>query len=407
MRKLILLTGILFPFLIFSQEKMEYKINGFVDTYHAIRSKEPNDFMSSRSRLRTEFRAEKGSSSLFTSINAVHNAIIPEETRLELREAFFLYSNQNWDIKMGRQIIIWGVSDGLRITDLVSPMEMTEFLARDYDDIRIPVTAIRGRYFNQWIKLELIYIPVSSYFILPTQKNNPWNFFPQYEGLQTIYFSDNTPLATFENGEYGFRSSFFLNNMDFGISMLHTWNKMPVLERNLTPNHDSLLIYPHYNRMDMLGADFSASAGQFVFRGEYALYIGELQSLEGEYSDIKRNTSNFLVGIDWYPGYDWTISAQYSHKLIPDYLDQMENKSNTIISTLSITKKLLRNLLNISTFSYIDITNNSFFNRSSIDYSLSDEIKIFLGYDWFHGDKGMFGFYKNNSEVWIKGKFTF
>lgn len=407
MRKLIIIIGLWLPYIVFSQEKIEYNINGFVDTYHAIRSKQPHDFMSSRSRLRTEFRAERGNSSLFTSVNAIHNAIIPEETKLELREAFFLYSDKNWDLRMGRQIIIWGVSDGMRITDLVSPMDMTEFLAREYDDIRIPVTAIRGRYFNQWMNLELLYIPVSSYFILPTQKSNPWNFFPQQEGLETIYFSDISPEASFENGEYGIRSSFFLNNLDFSISMLHTWNKMPVLERRLTTNNDSLLIYPHYNRLDMLGADLSVSAGQFVLRGEYALYIGELQSLEGEYTDIERNTSNFLLGIDWYPGYDWTLSAQYSHKLIPDYLDRMENKSNTILSTISISKKLLRNLLHISTFAYVDISNQAFFNRSSIDYSLSDEIKIYLGYDWFHGDSGMFGYYKDNSEIWMKGKFSF
>jgi len=30
-----------------------------------------------------------------------------------------------------------------------------------------------------------------------------------------------------------------------------------------------------------------------------------------------------------------------------------------------------------------------------------------FGYDWFNGDKGMFGMYKDNSEVWFKAKCSF
>ena len=46
-------------------------------------------------------------------------------------------------VRLGRQFVIWGAADGVRVTDLVSPMDMTEFLAQDYDDIRMPVNALR------------------------------------------------------------------------------------------------------------------------------------------------------------------------------------------------------------------------------------------------------------------------
>lgn len=147
------------------EEDVKLKFNGFIDTYHAVRIESPNDFMSSRSRLRTELSASKGKSYLFVSLNAIHNSILEDQTKVELREAFLQYTDKNWDFKIGQQIVIWGIADGMRITDIISPMDYTEFLARDYDDIRIPVNAFRLKYIKPNYNFELIFIPVSEFFI--------------------------------------------------------------------------------------------------------------------------------------------------------------------------------------------------------------------------------------------------
>ncbi len=85
------------------------------------------------------------------------------------------YSNSHWDIRAGRQIITWGVADALRLTDIISPMDYTEFLAQDYDDIRIPVGALRLRYSREKWSLEAVAVPINSFFELPTDEENPWS----------------------------------------------------------------------------------------------------------------------------------------------------------------------------------------------------------------------------------------
>ncbi|MBE9482006.1 MAG: hypothetical protein IMY69_09950 [Bacteroidetes bacterium] len=160
----------------------------------------------------------------------------------------------------------------------------------------------------------------------------------------------------------------------------------------------------------MIGFDFSIPKGEFVFRGEAAYYIGEARELDDEIINtepIKKNSLNWLLGIDWYPGNDWTITVQYSHKFITNYIDILQEKENIVLSTAGITKKLFRSTLSVSTFAYVDISNGGFFDRSSIDYALSDEIHLLIGYDWFYGNKGMFGLYKDNSEYWFKAKYSF
>ena len=112
-----------------------WQLKGLVDTYHAFRSEKPNDWMSSRTRLRGEVGKNFAGSSLFVSFNATYNALLKERTGFELREAYLDHRQEHWGFRLGRQLVIWGAADGVRITDLVSPMDMTEFLAQDYDDM--------------------------------------------------------------------------------------------------------------------------------------------------------------------------------------------------------------------------------------------------------------------------------
>jgi hypothetical protein len=404
--KYLLAFAILFPVIIRAQEEnIKMKFSGFADTYHAVRSQSPNDFMSSRSRLRTEFEAGKGKSYLFASLNSVYNSIDNSQTKIELREAFLQYTSNSWDLKAGRQIVTWGVADGLRITDIISPMDYSEFLARDYDDIRIPVNAFQLKYIKPSYNFELVFVPISEFFVFPVDEENPWSITQSFSMPYQIDM-DKVPDNNIENSEYGGRFSFYLSGIDFSLSALHSWNKMPVFNYNYSQYMDTLLLGANYKRLDMLGLDFSLPVSKFVVRGEMAGYFDELI----EYSNnipIKKNSINFLLGIDWYPGNDWTITSQYYHKLIASYDDFMEIDENTSYTTLGITKKVLRSTLSLSSFSYVDIINQAFFNRISADYSLTDQIHLLVGYDWFHGDKGSFSYYKNNSEFWVKAKFSF
>lgn len=353
-------------------------VKGFVDTYHAVRSEQPNDWMSSRTRVRGEVTIEKGNTGAYVSANLIHNAILKDRSGFQLREAYAYYSDDHWDVRAGRQIITWGVADALRLTDIISPMDYTEFLAQDYDDIRIPVGALRLRYSREKWCFEAVAIPVSSFFELPTDDKNPWSVGPLPIG--------DEPNRRLSNMEYGGRLSFFLSGIDFSFSALHTWNKMPVLCDGIG----------QYRRMTMLGADVSVPVGKFVVRGEVAEYLDETQTFG------RAASTNALLGIDWYAGNDWSISAQYSHKYIAS-----GNNRNSGLATLRISKELFHNTLALQSFAYVDVTNGGVYNRLSADYAINDQLHAIIGYDYFHADRGMFTIYKKNSELFFKLKYSF
>lgn len=366
------------------EESLRIGVKGFVDTYHALRTEEPHDWMSSRTRVRGEVSIEKGHAGAFVSANLVYNAILKDRTGLQLREAYAYYSDDHWDLRAGRQIIVWGVADGLRLTDIISPMDYTEFLAQDYDDIRIPVGGLRLRYSREKWCLEAVAVPVSSFFELPTDDKNPWSIGP-------IPIADE-PGKKLCNMEYGGRLSFFLSGIDFSLSALHTWNKQPIICNGIG----------EYRRMTMLGADVSIPIGKFVVRGELAEYLDEAQSATDVKETPRAASANALIGIDWYAGNDWSLSAQYAHKYVA-----WGDLRNTGLATFRISKELLHNTLALQSFAYIDVTNGGVYNRLSADYALNDQLHAIIGYDFFHADRGMFTVYNKNSEVFLKFKYSF
>lgn len=387
-----------------AQDELSLQLNGFVDTYHALQLSSPYKIMSSRTRLRLEMRANYGEASLFSSVNLAYNGIIDEQTGAFLREAYLDYAGKYLEVKAGRQIITWGVADGLRITDLISPMDYTEFMANDYDDIRVPVNAINLKYPGESFSAELVFVPVPEYFVMPSGEDNPWTMpLPPNASMDL----SGTPEKHIKNSEVGTRLRFFLENLDFSFTALRTFNKSPVTITDYDPKAGSVLIKGLYKPMYVLGGDFSIPVGEFVVRGEMAGYFGEPIALNDSRRYRLRKTFNALLGLDWYAGDNWTFMVQYMHKVIMDYRRELGMEQNTSMVTARVSKELLNNTLKLSVYGMYDIDNVSFYIRPAADYLLNDQITVSLGSDILGGRRGTFKTYNKNTQIWVKGKYFF
>ena len=388
-------------------DELQVQVKGFLDTYHAARTEGKGEWLASRTRARGELTLEKGGARLFVSMNAIYNALLKEQTGITLREAYLSYANAHVDLRAGRQIIIWGVADALRLTDQISPMDYTEFLAQDYDDIRTPVNAFRLRLVRQAFNVELVCIPVSDFFTLPTDERNPWAAHIDAPMPYTFDLDSRKPKTRLRNVEFGGRLSVNLSGIDFSFCGLHTWNKMPAFSYAVDPAGASMTVVGHYRRLTMFGADVSFPIGRFVVRGELAANLNEVQNAEFGCEVQGRNVFNALLGVDWYVGNDWMLSAQYAHKHVGGSIEGLSVLRNTGVATVRVSKELFRNTLALSSFAYIDVSHGGVFNRLSCKYDLNDQISLTAGYDYFHADAGMFAMYSRNSEVWVKLKYGF
>ena len=77
-----------------------------------------------------------------------------------LREAWGLYQDQKWQVKIGKQIVTWGETDGLKLLDFINATDYSHFIIDSMEDTKIPefMTNITY-YFNKDYNLQFLWIP--------------------------------------------------------------------------------------------------------------------------------------------------------------------------------------------------------------------------------------------------------
>ena len=382
-------------------------LTGYMEALHSARFIKSGDAPSSRARFHLESELDFSSVHGFISANAEKNWAIPDETGVKLQELWMEYVGSGWDLRVGRQIIIWGKADGVQVTDLISPPDYTEAMTRDLDGIRMPVDAAKLRFtgipvMGKDLNLELIAIPVFKEAELP-EDDNPWVVERTMLPGMSLK-SAAKPDVSIDNMELAAKLSGYFSGLDVAVSIFHTWDDMPAYFYSIDGN--AVQIEPEYKRMTVAGLEFSRPWSDFVFRGEAAWYIGRYRTTT-DGNPIPRDSLKWLLGLDWTPGDDWTVGAQIVTESIFDYHPAIDADAHDSLVTLNISKKMYNQLLTVSNMVFLDLNDGEFYNRVKAEYELGDGLYWSVGLDYFSSGKGQYGMYHDNSFVWTKLKYRF
>ena len=390
-------------------EAWESTLSGFADAYHAQRLQHPQDVMSSRARLRLQNWITHDRFAAFGSLNAEFNNVIYDETQIRIHELYADYAADRWDVRVGRQLIIWGKADGLTITDLLCTRDYTEFLARDFDDTRLPVDALKTRWLQDNSTWELVFIPQFKPAEL-APAGSPWAVYSFHcpAGMSCSKEADDKPACSLDDAVYAARYSSYTPLFDLSLCAMYTWDELPLMTRHIEGS--AIRFSPEFRRKTVAGVDISIPCGDVVFRAETAYifkrWFTDSNPVSSELYDSP--LINAMAGIDWNPGNDWSITAQLNDGWIIDYHAAMPEDRHTALATLNISKKLINQTLELSSMGYYGLTRDNGFVRFKADYALTDACHLIGGCDLFYGDPDtLFGRYDDNSEVFGKIKYSF
>ena len=74
-----------------------------------------------------------------------------------LRELYVDTSAGDWDFRLGKQQVVWGTADGIKLLDIVNPTDFRELNQNGVEDARIPVWMINAeRYIGERGNIQLI-----------------------------------------------------------------------------------------------------------------------------------------------------------------------------------------------------------------------------------------------------------
>ncbi len=323
------------------------------------------------------------------------------EREVELAEAFVQGRlNRYIDIKAGRQIVVWGRSDNIRITDVLNPLDLREPGRTDIEDLRLPVTMTRmDGYWAEW-NLSAIALHEIRFDKSPTFGHD---FFPGQAPLP----EDNEPGCCGGDTEWAMALNGIFSGKDISFYWADLFNDAAHVEMpkpgKLTREHA---------RVTLLGAAGNLALGNWLVKGEIAYWQGlkffnvadeEFQRLDGllgiEYTGWDETT----VSLDWAVRH--IVDFDSALKAAPDYAQE-----DTFESALRISRDYLNETLNVTLLAMIygSLGQDGALERLTLSYEWTDAISTTLGIVLYQsGDSFRFSRIDDNDRLFLDVKYSF
>lgn len=384
------------------------------------------------------------------------------ENEIELREAWVWGRLSDFlDVKVGRQIVVWGRSDNVRITDVINPLDLREPGMTDIEDLRLPLWMTRvDAYYGNW-NLTGIAIHEIRFNKLPPLGSD---FYPEIIPLSDLesFLSDfgispsdiipeeNMPQDGGDNTEYAVALEGTFSGWDISFYWANFYNDFyhPDFDAEiavLPPPLPQLDAEFKHARVNMVGSAFNVTSGNWLFKGEIA-YLSGLRyyyvdvdvdvlgvRLDFE-ADKKYYRLDALVGIE-YMGFDnTTISFDIANRYITNYdgsiglssaakeaLEAMGISEEEVLDIIGVKENEFQWFLRVSrTFMNETLTLNFLASvygwkgqggsveRFWAEYDLTDNIQLTGGIVLYEsGDLPNFRNIGKNDRVFVEIKYSF
>ena len=346
--------------------------------------------------------------------DAVNNSL-----EYSVDELWLDYTESIWGLRIGRQKAAWGKADGIDITNVLCPSDMSSLAAMISDDSKLGVDAIRLSLSGNQFTADAYWIPFFTPVSLPIDEGNSLRKFVVPEtkeipvapgvnlAIPVTIGGIETPELAIWNGEYGLRVSGYLSAFDLSLYGFYGWDDTPILNYGMTS--DAIVVNGKYERMAMIGADAALPIGETVLRLETAFFPQRhFQKEEG--GSLQKNQLSALAGIDWMPS-GWTLTAQYYCDAVFGDIDELERTdAYQHGATLSVSKSLVNETLELSFSGLLGFNDFDSLLSPSVKYRLSDQISIGASaYIFLPGPErdGEYGAYKDLSSLCLNAKFSF
>lgn len=411
--KIYIITGLIL--IAFAVQKVNAQntidLSGYVRNYIGMLTADPNNFSIVQNTF--DLKIEKRSDKVAFKVNPYLYHYFDSKLEFGLREAYMDMYFNNFDIRVGKQQIIWGKAEGVFITDVVSPKDLREFLLPDFDEIRTGITSVKLNYYKGSHTFEAVLAPVFTPTQMPDD-NSIWKPQMSFPIIPTWDYSTSGLTPELENSELFARYSLMASSFDFELIGGYFFYDDPAMHLTKEVNPATmqltgLTVRPEYHRVIMGGGSFSVPLDDFVVRGEGAYYTGRYFQTEAPTNtdaSIEKDNLHYMAGLDYTLG-GVKLSVQFIQEYILDYENGIYNDEMENTMTFLAKKDFFREKLWIELFSYIGLNNEDALIRPKLTYDFADGFEVQGGANIFVGKNGRFGQYDANDMIYLKLKYSF
>ncbi len=320
-----------------------------------------------------------------------------------VRELYLDLSLDNVDLRLGKQYIIWGVLEGVRIVDEINPQDFRELILPDLLDYRISLWSLKVDMFSDWGDLQLVVIPELKFHKAAPQGS-------EWELLQDVPGTRKPASWQLENTELGVRWARDISDVELTLSYFYTWDDFPVIFRTVKIDGREPEFFPTYTRISMWGTTAVKQVGPFILKGELAYVEGKFFG-KSNTADVDNDGYVDTNGvaqknhIRWGAGVDvvvfgWDASFGATQWIILDYEDELIQEKQDTSLNIFVRREFPKYSMTAQALWIYLKELNEVYIKPKITFQLTNEFQMAVGMDLFDGQRSDFGtaseFLENN-----------
>ena len=323
----------------------------------------------------------------------------------ELREAYVDYTAGNWDMRVGRQIITWGLGDLVFVNDVFPKDHEALFAGRPLDYLKRGVDAVKLGAYPEFANLELVLAPSFSESRIPDARR-----FHLYDPMPMAANRDNIKPG---QGDVGLRIYRDLAGWDAALYLYRGFQRTPSMRPDSMTAPTKISYF--YPQLSIYGASASGRAGEGVLSLEAAWYDSR-QDRSGNDFAVPNSQTRLLAGYQIQPVEDLSLSFQYYAEQMHDYnayraalpagFPVEKRWSHTV--TTRLTQFFLHQTLRLSVYASYNDSNGDQFLNPEIRYSFTDKIWGAVGANLYAGKAGgQFGQLAQDDNLYLHLRYEF
>jgi len=331
------------------------------------------------------------------------------ENEVEFREFYIEGSPFTiLDIKLGNQIIVWGVANSLRVVDVLNPTDNREFGMTDLEDTRIPIKMTRLDYFIGDLKLEAVAIHEIKF-----NKSAPYgsDFNPATQKINEVI-----PESTAKNTEYGLALIGTFRGWDASLhwaQYFHDTGHFKISKITIVPGLGVVPTYElQHSRLTMAGMTFSIQSGNYLWKAE----IAKLQGFEfALVTDKTFSRLDSLFGIEYFGFSDTSVSIESRLQHLNEFDSRLDDSpdsamKDSYVTSFSFAQDYLNQTLhfNLSGIMVGERGREGGINQISLKYDVEDSFYVKGGVMIYQsGESSYFQSLNDNDRLFFEVRYSF
>jgi hypothetical protein len=310
------------------------------------------------------------------------------------------------DLKLGRQVVNWGRSDTLRVTDVLNALDNREPGLTDIENLRLPSTMARVDYYLGPFAFSALVIPEirydynpppgSDFFALPDLGTLPPPVppIPPIDGEFDANFDDRREPRWGANPEYAGSIDGIFSGWDVSFYVARIYQNRSTFTPGIPSAGAALETLIEDDRVTMIGGGGNYTRGSWLFKAELAwfkdvdyVYLQPIPSGLYSVEKLQSGRVDFMGGVEYYGFVDTTIALEVVNRHIIDYdplFDYFPNYTdeNSVEYALRVSSDWMNARLHTTLLALVlgGRAQGGAVLRGQVDYDLIDGLVLSAGF---------------------------